>query len=126
MEIKSIRRSNNKEVDKVKAKEKLEELKRDHKRIVKGRFEFVDAGGGFIEFNYRYFPEDLLVTYKFVHNEVCEIPMGIVKHINNTVKKIRNFGMSEGSVMGNMLPDRGLPSTFETNSRIRFTPVEMF
>lgn len=50
------------------------------------------------------------------------IPMGLVKHLNNTVKKIRNFGMDDGSQRGNMLPDRGVPSTFSRTSRIRFIP----
>lgn len=126
MEIKEIRRSYNKKADPEKVKEMLKELRKEHSKMVKGKFEFVDAGAGSIEFNYRYFPEDLLVTYKLVHNEVCEIPMGLVKHLNNTVKKIRSFGYDNGAVRGNELPDRGLPSTYTINSRVRFTPIEMF
>ncbi len=122
MEIRQIRRSHNKKVDKVKAKELLDKMRKEHAPMVKGKFEFVDAGAGWIEFNYRIFPEDLLVTYKFVHNEVCEIPMGLVKHLNNTVKKIRCFGLDDGSGRGNQLPDRGVPSTFQSTSRVRFIP----
>ena len=66
------------------------------------------------------------MTYKFVHNEVCEIPMGLVKHLNNTIKKVRTFGTNTGSERGFELPDRGLPSTYETNSRVRFTNVDLF
>ena len=126
MEIKQIRRSASKKFDPVKAKELLAALRKEHSPLVKGKFEFIDAGAGFLEFNYRFFPEDLLVTYKLVHGEVCEIPKGLVRHLNNTKKKIRTFGIVDGSVRGNALPDRGLPSTYETNSRVRFTPVDMF
>lgn len=126
MEIKEIRRSHNKKVDKIKAKELMEKARKEHEKLVKGKFEFIDAQGGFLEFNYRFFPEDLLVTYKLVHGEVCELPMGLVKHLNNTKKKVRNFGINEGAERGNRLPDRGLPSTYETVSRIRFIPIDMF
>lgn len=122
MEIREIRRSHNKKVDKIKAKDLLDKMRKEHAPMVKGKFEFVDAGSGFIEFNYRIFPEDLLVAYKFTHNEVCSVPMGLVKHLNNTIKKIRKFGLEDGSVRGNMLPDRGVPSTYESTSRIRFIP----
>ena len=109
MEIKEIRRSHNKKVDKVKAKELMDALRKEHSKLVKGKFEFIDAQGGWLEFNYRFFPEDLLVTYKLTHGEECEIPMGLVKHLNNTKKKIRTFA----SELGN----RGVPSSFESISR---------
>ena len=121
MEIKKICRSENKKGDPELVKKMMKELRKEHDKMVKGKFEFIDAQGGWLEFAYRFFPEDLLVTYKFYHDEVCEIPMGMVKHINNTVKKIRTFGNTEG-----VLPERGLPSAFTTQSRIRFTPLEMF
>ena len=104
----------------------MDSLRKEHQKLVKGTFEFIDAQGGFLEFNYRFFPEDLLITYKLVHGETCEMPLGLVKHLNNTKKKIRSFGMNSGAQRGNQLPDRGLPSTYETVSRVRFTPVEMF
>ncbi len=122
MEIREIRRKADNKVDKTKSKELLDKMRKEHAPMIKGKFEFVDAGSGFIEFNYRIFPEDLLVAYKFIHNEICTIPMGLVKHLNNTVKKIRNFGSDDGSQRGNMLPDRGVPSTFSRTSRIRFIP----
>ncbi len=122
MEVREIARSHQKKGDPVKVKEMMDKLRKEHSKMIKGKFEFVDAGAGFLEFNYRYFPEDLLVTYKFIHNEICDIPMGIVKHLNNTVKKIRNFGLNDGSERGNMLPVRGLPSTYSKDSRVRFTP----
>ena len=100
----------------------LAKLRKEHEKMVKGKFEFIDAQGGFLEFTYRFFPDDLLVTYKFIHGEICEIPMGLVKHLNNTTKKVRTFGLNQTGE----LTERGLPSRFETQSRVRFTPVEMF
>ena len=125
MKIINVRRSTQKTVKPEVAKELMDKLRKEHEKMVKGKFEFVDAQGGWLEFNYRFFPEDMLVTYKFVHNEICEIPMGLVKHLNNTVKKIRNFGINDGSERGNQLPDRGLPSTYDSNSRVRFTPLSV-
>lgn len=128
MEIKTLEKRQNKSTDSNKAKEILEKLRKEHNKMVKGKFEFLDAQGGWIEFTYRFFPEDMLVNYKFVHGETCEIPMGLVKHINNTTKKVRKFGHDVGSTRGNELKpgDRGVPSSFETTSRIRFTPIDMF
>ena len=125
MEIREIGRSKQKSVSSEKRKELFDKAREEHSKLVKGKFEFVDAGGGWIEFNYRFFPEDLLVTYKFIHNEICEIPMGIVKHINNTITKVRTLGTNNGSARGNELPSRGVPSTYEATSRIRFIPVDV-
>lgn len=126
MEIKTISKSKTKTLKPEIREELLKKARKESEKLVKGKFEFVDAQGGWLEFNYRFFPEDMLVTYKFVHNETCEIPMSLVKHLNNTTKKIRNFGIDRGAERGNELPARGLPSTYSEVSRVRFTPVEMF
>jgi len=125
MQVKEIQRKKTIKSDPLKTKEMMDKLRKEHSKLVKGKFEFTDANGGWMEFNYRYFPEDLLMTYKFVHGEICEIPMGIVRHINNTVRKVRTFGLNDGSERGNMLPDRGLPSTYEKTSRIKFVPLDV-
>lgn len=125
MQIKEIVRHSQKSVKPEIRKELLEKARKEHGKMVKGKFEFLDAQGGWLEFNYRYFPEDMLVTYKFTHGEVCEIPMGLVKHLNNTVKKVRSFGINNGANRGNELPDRGLPSSFDVQSRVRFTPIDV-
>ena len=119
MRIKEFVRKKEGTMKEVDVKDRLKEMRKEHDKLVKGRFEFPDANAGYIEFPYRFFPEDLLVTYRFTHGEVCEVPMGLIKHINNTVKKVRTF--STGA-----LTKRGIPSTFETESRIRFIPEGMF
>lgn len=125
MEIKEIVRSTQKSVSKEVRDDLMKKARKEHSKLVKGKFEFLDANGGFLEFNYRYFPEDMLVTYSFVHGEVCEIPMGLVKHLNNTIKKVRNIGNATGAERGNELPRNGkVPSNFSTTSRVRFTPVD--
>lgn len=126
MQIKEIHRKNNVKADPVKAKELMDKLRKEHNKLVKGKFEFLEAKGGWLEFTYRFFPEDLLATYKFVHGEICEIPVGLAKHLNNTVRKIRTFGIQDGAERGNMLPQRGLPSQYTTESRVSFTSVDLF
>lgn len=101
-----------------KSDELKKKLRKEHDKLVKGRFEFVDAQGGWLEFTYRFFKEDPIIYMKLIHNEITELPMGIVKHLNNTYKKIRKMSPELGT--------RGIGSTFETQSRVRFTPVDMF
>lgn len=101
---------------------KLEEMKKklrkEHEKLVKGMFEFVDAQGGWLEFTYRWFKEDPLMKLRLVHGEVTELPMGIVKHLNNTVKKVRQ--------MPTELPKDGKISQPVTKvSRVRFTPMDV-
>jgi len=118
MEIKEVSRKPNNKGDPIKTKEMIKEIKKEYYKPVKGKFEFLDAGNGFFEFNHRFFPDDLILTYKFFHGEICEVPMGIVKHINNTVRKIRtlNQELSKGNKFSQTVEQ----------SRIRFTPVDMF
>ena len=125
MQIKQIHRKTEIKSDPVKVKEMMDKMRKEHSKMIKGKFEFVDAECGYFEFVYRMFPEDLLCTYRFVHGEVCEIPLGLARHLNNTYKKIRTIGDGDGSQRGNELPRRGLPTTFNGVSRVRFTPVDM-
>lgn len=99
--------------------EKIKKARKEHERLVKGKFEFIDAQGGWIDFTYRFFPGDNVMTIHLNHGEVCELPMGIVKHLNNTVKKIRKLDMADLDKM-----HRGVPVTYEIQSRLRFTPVD--
>lgn len=124
VQIKEIGRTKVNKCSAEEKKELMDKLRKEHSKMVKGRFEFLDAKGGYLEFNYRFFPEDMLVTYKFTHDEICEIPMGLVKHLNNTTKKIRSFNHDSANNASAGL--KGVPSTYTTESRVRFTPVDMF
>lgn len=89
-------------------------------------FEFLDAQGGWLDFAYRFFPGEALSTIRLVHGEICELPMGLVKHLNNTKKKIRKFSIpkvGDGMELSDM--SRGLPQEYEVQSRLRFTPMDV-
>ncbi len=114
----------------VATKEKYEELskkmRKEHEKMVKGMFEFIDAQGGSLEFTYRWFPEDTIKTITLVHGEITDLPMGIVKHLNNTYKKVRileDNGNPDADKYGR--GHKGIPSTCVKTSRVRFTPIDV-
>ncbi|HEY3527479.1 MAG TPA: hypothetical protein VGK47_14885 [Nitrososphaeraceae archaeon] len=120
MQVVELNKRKKTTVPKAEAEALIKSMRKEHEKLVKGKFEFIDAQGGWLDFSYRYFPGDPLVTIKLTHGEVTELPMGIVKHLNNTVKKIRKMNpdiLESG-------PVRGVPATYEKQSRIRFTPVD--
>jgi len=119
MEIKEIGRVSKKFLSKEQFDERIKKMRKEHEKPVKGMFEFLDAQGGWLDFAYRIFPEDPLYTIRLNHGEITELPMGIVKHLNNTKKKIRRptGEYNQGS--------RGVGLVCETISRIRFTPIDV-
>lgn len=110
--------------------EKIKKLRKEHEKLVKGIFEFTDAQGGWLDFSYRFFPGEPILTIRLTHGEICDLPMGIVKHLNNCYKKVRLFDVNGN---GSTIPDgvqltdssRGVPSTYTKTSRVRFTPMDM-
>lgn len=98
--------------------EMIKKLRKEHHKLVKGLFEFIDAGAGWVDFSYRFFKEDPIQTIRLVHGEICELPMGIVKHLNNTVKKVRTMKTEKGD--GSFIPESVIKS-----SRLRFTPLDV-
>jgi hypothetical protein len=121
MEIKEISRKTRIKGDPVQTEEMVKKMKKEHSKLVKGMFEFVDAQGGYLDFAYRIFKDDPLMTLRLNHGEICELPMGIVKHLNNCVKKIRVMQPMGEKSNGT----RGIPSTVMKQSRVRFTPMDM-
>lgn len=105
----------------------VKKLRKEHEKMVKGMFEFVDAGGGWFDFSYRFFKEDLLATYHFIHGEVVEIPLGLVRHINNTMRKIRVLAPEQDTrgIKWQAHKDKnGNVYTYEKTSRIRFVRMD--
>lgn len=98
----------------------IKAMRKEDEKMVKGQFEFIEAEGGFFEFTYRIYPGDPIQTFQLVHGEICEIPMGVVKHLNGTKKKIRRYKDVEQPQSGPVKT----PKTFETASRVRFVPVD--
>lgn len=119
VEIKEISVKRTNKLPPEKYEELVKKMKKEHEKPIKGMFEFIDAQGGWLDFCYRYFKTDTLMTIRLVHGEICELPMGIVKHLNNTKKKIRNIAKEIDP------NSRGVPSTYEVQSRVRFTPVDV-
>jgi hypothetical protein len=121
MHVKEIQKKAFVKGDPAKTEELIKKMRKEHDKLVKGMFEFIDAQGGFLEFAYRWFKDDPLQTYHIDHGEICELPMGIVKHLNNCVKKIRVMRHMGEKKDGS----RGIPSTVTRQSRVRFTPMDM-
>jgi hypothetical protein len=117
-----IRELHKKKTNTMLATERDELVKKNRKeddRIKKGMFEFLDAQGGWLEFAYRKYPGEPIQMIKLIHGEICDLPMGIVKHINNTKRKVRRYSME-------LAPAGGRPvRSFETVSRCRFTPMDV-
>ncbi len=107
----------------------LKKKRADDDKIVKGMFEFTDAGGGWLDFAYRFYKGAPIQCIKIYHGEIVDLPMGIVRHLNNTYKKIRTFG--SGKLGANGLPEGGMlqgsgkvPTSFMKTSRCRFVPMD--
>lgn len=117
-------RSVNKRIINHKAKTEVDEMikkmRKEDEKLVKGQFEFVEAEGGFFDFTYRIYPGDPIQHYTLVHGEICEIPFGVVKHLNGCKKKIRRYSNVEQAPTGALKT----PKTFDTISRVRFVPQE--
>ena len=96
-------------------KKKIAAMQKEGDRMVKGMFEFVDAQGGWIDFSFRFFPGESTKTIKIIHGEICDLPMILVKHLNNVYKKVR------------MMPDNldSGKGTVTKISRCRFTPMDV-
>lgn len=97
----------------------IKKMRKEDEKLVKGKFEFVEADGGFFEFTYRFYP-GLIQKFTLIHGEICDLPLGLVKHLNNTYHKIRKYMNVEQPSNGAIVT----PMTFETRSRIRFVPVD--
>lgn len=108
------------ESEKAKAKEKMEKMRKDGEKLVKGMFEFLDAQGGWLDFSYRFFPGEPCRTVRINHGEIVDLPMILVKHLNNIWKKVRtpNREMTEDGRF------KGMPY-IEKISRTRFTPMDV-
>jgi len=121
VEVKEIHKKKINKGDPVKTEEMVKKMRKEHEKLQKGMFEFIDAQGGWLEFSYRFFKDDPLMTIKITHGEICDLPMGIIKHLNNCVKKVRTLM----PMQGNEQNARGIPQTVTKFSRMRFTPVDM-
>jgi len=123
MEIKEISSQRYKmasDSQKAKAKEDMDKLRKEGAKMRKGIFEFVDAQGGWLDFSYRFYPGEPIRTVRSNHGEIVDLPLDVIKHLNNVYKKIRmpNREMTEDGRF------KGQPSV-QKISRCRFTPTDV-
>ena len=116
MEIREISKKLKKSLPPQEREELVKKMRKEDDKIMNGMFEFLDAQGGWLEFSYRKYPGEPIQIIKLIHGEICDLPMGIIKHLNNTKKKVRRYSME--------MPASGqrTPRSFEVVSRVRFTP----
>ena len=119
MEVRELNKKPKNTLPQSEREELVKKMRKEDDKVVKGMFEFLDAQGGWLEFAYRKYPGEPIQMIKMIHGEICSLPMGIIKHLNNTKKKIRRYSME--------LPASGqrTPRSYETVSRVRFTPTEV-
>jgi hypothetical protein len=119
MEVRELNKKQKNSLPPAEREELIKKMRKEDEKMRKGMFEFIDAQGGWIEFAYRKYPGEPIQMIKMIHGEICELPMGLVKHLNNTKRKIRRYNM-ELAANG-----QKQPRTFETVSRVRFTPMDV-
>lgn len=119
-EINSVKYRPPSDEQKAKAKVLIEKMRKDGEKTVKGMFEFLDAQGGWLDFSYRFFPGDPVRTVHITHGEIVDMPMILVKHLNNVWKKVRQMPR-ELNEQGKAIKQ----GYVERISRTRFTPMDV-
>lgn len=119
MEVRELNKKQKNSMPAAERDELVKKMRREDDKLRKGMFEFLDAQGGWLEFAYRKYPGEPIQMIKMIHGEICDLPMGIIKHLNNTKRKIRRYNLE--------LPSNGgrAPRSYETVSRVRFTPTDV-
>lgn len=117
MEVREISKKQRNTLPPQERDELVKKKRKEDDKEVEGMFEFLDAQGGWLEFTYRMYPGEPIQIIKLIHGEICHLPMGIIRHLNNTKKKVRRYDLN--------LKESGMraPRSFETVSRVRFTPT---
>jgi hypothetical protein len=115
MEVRELNKKQRHTMPQAERDELVKKMRKEDEKMVDGRFEFVDAQGGWFEFSFRKYPGEPILMIKLIHDEKTSLPMGLVKHLNNTVRKVRKYNLE--------LPATGkVPRSFTTHSRVRFIP----
>lgn len=120
MEVREINKKQKNTLPDSEREEKIKRMRKEDEKMRKGMFEFLDAQGGWLEFTHRTYPGESIKIIKLTHGEICDLPMGIIKQLNNTKRKVRRYSAE--------LPASGQRAarTYEVQSRVRFTPMDVF
>jgi hypothetical protein len=119
MEVREVKKKMKNSLPPSEREELVKKSRAADDKLKKGMFEFLDAQGGWFEFAYRKYPGESIQIIKLIHGEICDMPMGIVKHLNNTKRKVRRYNLEIPTVGGKP------PRSFDTVSRVRFTPMDV-
>ena len=68
-------------------------------RLVKGIFQDNELKGGSVRFPFKKFRGDKIVDYHFIDGQEYEIPLAVVKHLNNNCAYVQDAYVS-GGLMG--------------------------
>ena len=69
-------------IDKRASNEKIEKLREEEAKPVKGIFKNLECSGGAIRFVYRKFKGDPVDTYTLEDGKEYELPLGVARHLN--------------------------------------------
>lgn len=119
MEVREITNKIRKTLPPAERDELVKKMRKEDDKIRTGMFEFLDAQGGWLDFTYRKYPGESVKIIRITHGEVCDLPMGIIKHLNNCKKKVRRYNLEIPMTGGKS------PRSFEVISRCRFTPTDV-
>jgi hypothetical protein len=117
MQVKELVQKKFVKVDEATRAEQIKKARKEYEKPCKGMFEFIDAQGGWLDFTDRVFPGDPVRVYHINHGEICELPMGLVKRLNNTKKRVRKLNAANLEL--------GQIASYDYVSRVRFTPVDV-
>lgn len=101
--------------------DKMKKIRKEGEKLVKGMFEFIDAQGGWFDFSYRFFPGEPIRTVRINHGEIVDLPMVLVKHLNNIYKKVRIPPENNNEEISPMASNKYMTKF----SRTRFTPMDV-
>lgn len=117
MQVRELVRKTTAPIDRAAMEERIKKMRKEYEKPCKGMFEFIDAQGGWLDFTDRPFPGDPVRVYHINHGEICELPMGLVRRLNNTKKKVRKLSSAN--------LEFGQAPSYDFISRVRFTPMDV-
>ena len=63
----------------------VEQLRARDSKKVRGRFNYLEMPGGILNFCYRAYEGDPLMSYALKDGEIYELPIGVARHLNTNV-----------------------------------------
>lgn len=97
--------------------DRIKDQQKEEARIVKGRFQCFQPVGGTVQFSFKKYKDDPVVTYTMKDGEIYEVPLSVARHLNQNCRyPVNQLGVNENGSqrtdIGRMVP------------RMSFTPLE--